>query len=156
MMIRTKKRLGWCITWLVLNLVFIWGNSLLTGEASGALSNWVAEVLSKLIPGFEMGMPQGGRGLLRKFAHFGEFALLGMCLRWLFGMLQKSPKLYLFSAVCGVTAAFVDEGIQMFVPGRGPGLMDVGIDSCGVVLGIVLLSLIHNKAKSKNMEEIKQ
>ncbi|MBO5837209.1 MAG: VanZ family protein [Oscillospiraceae bacterium] len=155
-MIRTKKRMGWCIAFLVLNLAFIWGNSLLPGEVSGALSNWVGDILSRLMPGYEAGMPQEGRGLLRKLAHFSEFALLGCALRWLFGMLHKTPKLYLFSAVCGVTAAFVDEGIQMFVPDRGPGLLDVGIDSCGVVLGIVLLTLIHRKVKSKNLEETKK
>lgn len=156
-MIRTKKRMAWCVAWLIVNLAFIWGNSLLPGELSGALSNWVGDVLSRLIPGFEAGMPQEGRGLLRKFAHFSEFALLGMCLRWLFGMLTKAPKLYFLSALCGVAAAFVDEGIQMFVPDRGPGLLDVGIDSAGVILGITLLSLIrHYRIKQKTLEEMKQ
>lgn len=155
-MIQTKKRMGWCIACLILNLTFIWGNSLLPGEISGALSNWLGDVLSKLIPGYEAGMPQEGRGLLRKLAHFGEFALLGMCLRWLFGMLQKTPKLYFFSAACGAAVAFVDEGIQMFVPDRGPGLWDVGIDCLGVCLGIVLLSVIHHKVKLKQSEEIKK
>lgn len=152
-MIRTQKRMRWCITCLILNLIFIWGNSLLPGEISGALSNWLGDILSKLIPGYEAGMPQEGRGLLRKLAHFGEFALLGMCLRWLFGMLTKAPKFYWLSAACGAAVAFVDEGIQMFVPDRGPGLWDVGIDFLGVMLGITLLSAIHYKVKMKKLEE---
>lgn len=147
-MIYTKKRMSLCIACLVVDLAFIWGNSLLPGITSEAASNWVADIISWLIPNYGMG--DSGRGLLRKFAHFGEFALLGCTLRWLFGMLQKTPKLYLFSALCGVAAAFVDEGIQMFVPDRGPGLLDVGIDFLGIMLGIATLSLIHNKVKTKN------
>lgn len=40
-MIRTDKRLRLCVTLLVLILVFIWGNSLMPGEVSQAISNWV-------------------------------------------------------------------------------------------------------------------
>ena len=43
----------------------------------------------------------------------------------------------------GAAAACIDETIQVFVPGRGPGLRDVAIDCLGVLLGIVLLHLGH-------------
>ena len=51
-------------------------------------------------------------------------------------MLQK--KIYL-PAVCGFLAACVDETIQLFVPGRGPRVTDVLLDSVGVTCGILLL-----------------
>lgn len=141
-MIRTKERLGLCIFLLVLNLTFIWGNSLLPGTVSGALSDWVGDILSGLFgttPG-----ESAGSGLLRKLAHFVEFMALGMCLRWLFGMLQRKTFQQLtFPLIAGIFAACIDETIQMFVPGRGPGIKDVGIDSLGVLLGVVLVSLIY-------------
>ena len=132
-MIRTENRLRLCLALLILNLAFIWGNSLLPGEVSGAFSDWVKELLAKLFAGEG---PETSGGLLRKIAHFTEFAALGMVLSWLFGMLQKG-KVYPF--VCGAAAACIDETIQMFVPDRGPSIRDVCIDSCGVVTGMILL-----------------
>ena len=98
----------------------------------------------------------GGGDLLRKIAHCAEFACLGVCLRWLFGMLMKRHAAWLgLPFAAGVAAAFVDEGIQMLVPGRGPGLIDVGIDTIGVVLGIGFLSIIYVYRKTKTTEENK-
>ena len=138
-MIRTDKRLRLCTALLICNLVFIWGNSLLPGEVSGAFSDWVKAILSKLFSG-DADDSSGG-GLLRKVAHFTEFAALGMCLAWLHGMLQKG-KLRPF--LWGVLAASVDETIQRFVPDRGPSVKDVCIDSAGVLAGIILLWIGHD------------
>lgn len=147
-MIRTEKRLRICSCLLVLNLCFIWGNSLLPGEISGAFSDWVKGILAALLPG---GSPvTSGGGLLRKLAHFTEFAALGMCLTWFFGMLQKPRYLPL---LCGAAAACVDETIQRFVPDRGPSLRDVGIDTCGVLTGMILLLIGHYLLTRKHLEE---
>ena len=148
-MIRTEKRLRICWTLLILNLCFIWGNSLLPGSVSGAISDWVKDLLARIFPGEVPGVTTGG-GLLRKIAHFTEFAALGASLGWLSGMLRKSklrPLLYGFGAAC------VDETIQVFVPGRGPSLKDVGIDTCGVIVGMILLTFGHHLIhKVKHLE----
>ena len=150
-MIRTAKRLRLCVTLLIVNLAFIWGNSLLPGGVSGALSHWLRNVLAWLFD--NTGTPDGGHGLLRKIAHFTEFCCLGLCLCWLFGMLRQSRWQWVVSALgAGVLAACVDECIQMFVPGRGPGILDVAIDSSGVLLGIIILTLTQ-KRKSKQLEK---
>lgn len=135
-MIRTERRMRLCTVLLVCNLAFIWGNSMLPGEVSGAFSNWVKDTLESLLP--VGGTSPSGAGLLRKAAHFTEFTLLGMVLSWLFGMLQRKKT---WPLLCGVAAACVDETIQRFVPDRGPSIRDVGIDSCGVLTGIFLLHL---------------
>lgn len=137
-MLRTEKRMGIAITWLALNLLFIWGNSLLPGEVSGAFSDWVKGILAAVLPAPEA--PDGGGFLVRKMAHFTEFAALGMCLGWLCAMLNKGKILPFFS---GAAAACVDETIQRFVPGRGPGIRDVCIDAAGVLTGLALLYLFH-------------
>ena len=139
-MIRTKRRLRLCTALLACCLVFIWGNSLLPGEVSGAISNEVKEILEALFPGGETSSSESSF-LLRKAAHFTEFAALGMCLGWLFGMLEKG-KIPPF--LLGAAAACVDETIQRFVPGRGPSLRDVGIDCSGVLAGLILLHLGHH------------
>lgn len=143
-MICTQKRLRICTALLIANLAFIWGNSLLPGEISGAISDWVKNLLALLFPGD--GPIASGGGLIRKIAHFTEFAALGALLGWLFAMLQK--KKY-WPLLCGITAACVDETIQRFVPDRGPSLKDVGIDACGVLTGMILLYLGHTYLKKK-------
>ena len=145
---RTDGRMRLCITLLICNLIFIWGNSLLPGEISGAFSDWVKSVLAKFLP---MGPDDGsGGGLLRKAAHFSEFAALGMCLAWLHGMLQKGKLLPFF---WGAAAAAVDETIQRFVPDRGPSIKDVCIDSAGVLTGIVLLWLGYHYFTKRSMNK---
>ena len=142
-MIRTEKRLRLCRALLILNLTFIWGNSLLPGETSAAFSDWVKGLLLPILPeGLSSG---GGGGLLRKVAHFTEFAALGMCLKWLLSMLEKKAWT---GIIWGGMAACVDEMIQIFVPGRGPGIKDVGIDVLGVCTGIFLLCFGHTLLKS--------
>ena len=145
---RTDKRLRLCTALLVCNLVFIWGNSMLPGSVSGAFSDWVRDILAKLLPGEVPGVTSGG-GLLRKVAHFTEFTALGMLLAWLHGMLQKG-KLQPF--LWGILAASVDETIQCFVPDRGPGIKDVCSDSAGVLTGIILLWTGYHFVKKRTLK----
>ena len=139
---RTKKRLALCISLLVLLLAFIWGNSLLPGEESGDLSGLVGKIIGALLPFLDLNSGIGSF-ILRKFAHFSEFAALGMVLAWLFGMTQSRKWLALsLPLICGVAAAGIDETIQIFSPGRYPSIVDVGIDSAGVLTGILALLLL--------------
>ena len=140
-MMATEKRLRLSKWLLGLILCFIWGNSLLPGRISEAFSLWVKALLDGI---FQPGGPDRGDGLLRKLAHFTEFAALGAALAWRFGMLEKRKANAL---VFGALAACVDETIQLFVPERGPGIRDVAIDTCGVCAGMGLLLLAHTFTK---------
>ena len=153
MMIRSKTRLWICVGLLAANIIFIWGNSLLPGEISGAFSDWVNSLLAPLF-GWDADV-SGGGGLLRKIAHFTEFACLGVCLRWLWGMLEaKRLKPFLYALAAAVAVACIDETIQIFVPLRGPGIKDVLIDTAGAITGISILSFTH-WLKTKKLEENK-
>jgi VanZ family protein len=146
-MIRTEKRLRLCAALIVVNLCFIWGNSLLPGEISGAISDAVKNLLRWCLS--FLNLPSGGGGgggLLRKVAHFTEFACLGGLFTWLFSMLRRPVMLALG---CGLLAACVDETIQIFVPNRGPSVFDVGIDTAGVAVGVTLLLLFHHKKRNQ-------
>ena len=133
-MTRQRKRLRLCTALLILNLAFIWGNSLLPAACSQALSDWVMGLLP--FSGDPAALPVGGSGLLRKLAHFLEFAGLGLLLTWRQKLLGKPAGKGLMWAAA---AACLDETIQLFVPGRGPGLRDVLIDVCGAGAGMILL-----------------
>ena len=142
-------RLKLCITLLCVNLAFIWGNSLLPGEISGAFSDWVKDLLKALFGGSSGG--GGGGGLLRKLAHFTEFTCLGLCLAWLFRMVrEKHSEHWLLPLLCGFLVACIDETIQIFIPLRGPAIKDVGIDTSGVFLGIVIINVCQQIKILKN------
>ena len=125
-----KKRTRLCVTLIVLNLCFIWGNSMLPGEVSGALSDWLGRLL-----GLGQGDPSQGTGLLRKLAHFSEFACLGFLLCWLAYLKgERGFHIFALALLGGLLAACIDESIQMLTPERGPGLVDVWIDTSGVAI----------------------
>lgn len=149
---RTKLRLLLAIALTVCLLAFIWGNSAMPGETSGQLSGWVGQLLQKLFPFLRLDTPEG-KHLVRKLAHFSEFAALGCCVGWLLGMLKK--RLWGLTAMaCGVAVAGIDEVIQIFSPGRHCSIVDVGIDSAGVLTGIgvlCLLCLLTEKVKNKRV-----
>ena len=134
-MMGRNTQLRICTVLLILNLAFIWGNSLMPAEASQAFSDWMMSVLGS-VPVEQA--PEAGSGVLRKIAHFAEFSTLGFLLAWLFALLRRRIWLAL---PFGIAAACLDEVIQMFVPGRGPGILDVAIDTCGVLTGILLLRI---------------
>lgn len=154
---KTNGRLTVCCAMLGLLLAFIWGNSLLPGHISGAFSDWVRKILRQLLPFlFKNASDSAGGGLLRKIAHFTEFAALGACFCWLYAMLMtKQYRLILCAAASGVLAACVDETIQRFVPQRHGCLTDVGIDTAGVLTGIVLFMIAYLINKKQHMEEMK-
>lgn len=154
-----QKYIRLCTVLILCNVAFIWGNSLMPGSISGAISGFVNDLVHMLFPspGQE---PEAGHGLLRKLAHFTEFATLGVLLVWQFRMWQV-PRWagYVLPLLGGFLVACGDETIQRFVPDRGPSLKDVGIDTLGTATGIVLITLIlfiHRCIKLKKLEENQQ
>ena len=132
---------------LMLNLAFIWGNSLMNGTDSGNLSGGIMDWLNTFL-GLE---PEGAEllhHLIRKAAHFTEFACLGVLLAW-HSLLREEKHKFALPALLGMAAGLVDETIQLFTPDRGPSLTDVWIDTSGAVVGIMLLLLGHHLIKRK-------
>lgn len=147
---RNRKRL-WNIllgVLLALTLCFIWGNSLLSREDSSELSGWVTEWLTPIME--DLSLQQPDEHVIRKLAHFGEFALLGLELAGLFFLNRgRSFKSVCLSALCALAAASADETIQLF-SGRAAMLKDVLLDFSGALTGILLLWLLTLGQKKKS------
>ena len=131
-----KKRNALCCVLIALNLALIWGNSVLPGGVSMELSDGFLALLGRSIPF----LARIGSMLIRKLAHFSEFACLGLLLGWLLSP-EGGFRGFAAPALLGTLAACVDETIQRFVPGRESSLIDVWIDIFGVCAGILLLRL---------------
>ena len=146
-MIVAKKRKILCAALIAANLAFIWGNSLLPGTDSGNLSGGIMAWINSFL-----GLGEAGAEtlhlLIRKGAHFTEFACLGLLLTWHFGMAEvKDAARVAYPLLGSVLAACTDETIQIFVDGRGSSLLDVWVDTFGAMAGIILLLLGHHLRK---------
>lgn len=145
-MVTTPKRVRLCLALIVANMLFIWGNSALTAEVSSAISDFVWRVLGGLFSG-QNTSETGGTGLLRKLAHFAEFACLGLL--WCWYLLMGKRKAWL-GFLPGLCTACVDEAIQSFVPGRAPRVTDIAIDLAGFGLGLGTMVLIQSIKQWRN------
>ena len=134
-----KTQLSICLILLALMLSFIWGNSLLAAPQSAELSGEVVGWLRRFLNWLPI-----SEHLVRKLAHFGEFACLGALFGWLFQILnQQSFHKFTMPLLAAFLAALVDETLQVLTPERGPSVIDVWIDSFGAAAGIALLYLGH-------------
>lgn len=141
-MVYSRKRLTLCLVLLGLLLTVIWGNSLLHGELSNRISGFFGWFVNGVAPDANAGAGESGHSILRKAGHLIEFCLLGLLLSWLARMTWKKTWQHLWLPLLGgATVACVDETIQHFVPGRACRITDVGIDTLGCALGIVIITL---------------
>lgn len=136
---------------ILLTLGFIFGHSAMSRSASLSESSAVAGWLMKLLR-LESVDPDRLVGIVRKLAHFAEFALLGGETSLLLRAIGR-PVSFLrggFSLLCCLLAAVCDETVQIF-SGRGPGIVDVWIDFAGAFFGFFLLlglsGLLRKKAR---------
>ena len=147
---RNRKRLWNTLlgVLLVLTLCFIWGNSLLSRENSAAFSGKVVELLTPIFSSLSMEGPD--EHVIRKLAHFTEYAILGLELAALFFINRgRSLKSIGYSALCALAAGSADETIQLF-SGRAAMLKDILLDFSGALTGILLLWLLTLGQKKKS------
>ena len=141
-----KKRI---LTILIcLNLALIWGNSLMSGLESEAVSGGLLALLGRFLP---MLLTETGHTLLRKAAHFSEFALLGTLFCGRCALDRGTVPFHLMGF--GLAVACIDETIQIFTPGRASSLVDVWIDTSGFALGLVIIltvTAVVNAKKEKH------
>ncbi len=151
-----KNRLFWRRFFLVaalLTAVLIFFFSSQDGEESSELSNGVTLEVAQIIrPDFES-LPRADQqsyleslgGVVRKCAHFCEFALLAFNLMFYFSLRRDDGRLRPSLPIAWGLAtlyAGTDELHQRFVSDRGPALLDVGIDSAGALTGALVAALL--------------
>lgn len=141
----THHRRRWTIAFFVW-LCVVWGHSLMSGEASSAESSGVVDVLRPLFALFGVSDQHVMSFVVRKTAHFSEYAILGglglrMAVAW-FGATKRAIAL-----ACGILLVVpcVDEAIQLLVPGRAGMSTDILIDMAGGALGLLACWLCISK-----------
>ena len=143
---------------------FIFFMSAQTGDESASMSSPVADFVIKIfVPDYEDKTPIEQEDIkhtveliIRKGAHFTEYAILGFLVYLVVQMyVLKTKARFLISWLFSTLYAASDEFHQSFVGGRGPQVKDVCIDSAGAFVGVLLsvvFILILIKRANKKMQ----
>lgn len=133
--------------WLLLGLcgviiAYIWHNSLQSAWLSDSRSLAVLALVEK--GAAYLGLSHTAvltNHVIRKAAHVSEYFVLGNAVRLAVQYLpQVRRRAWCYTIVFGIGIASIDESLQLFSPGRGAQIQDVGIDTCGVILGCLVMS----------------
>lgn len=83
-----------------------------------------------------------GERILRKGAHFGEYAVMGILTFGILYCYLKKCSAYLFAVIWVAVSAALDEWHQYYVPGRYASVYDVFLDTMGGMSGAFLCCMI--------------
>ena len=122
---------------------FIFSNSLEPREVSNDRSNGIVDEIKPIVDPQDT-IPRGTfNHYVRKSAHFLEFAALGFCLMGLTDAIGRKHRIPRVPAalLAALLIASMDETLQFFAAGRGPGVKDVLIDCLGATCGLLLMLL---------------
>lgn len=134
--------------WMVVIFLFSAQNGETSSETSGQIVDQIAPIVIKEYDKLPEPVRQSKEAILtlivRKSAHFSEYAFLGLltffALPW-----NKIKRLTQILTAFGIGTfyAITDEFHQTFSDGRSPAVVDVLIDSAGVLSGILLAWLLY-------------
>ena len=131
-----------CAGWMS----FIFLMSAMPGDVSGAQSGTVVRILLALLDALPGRIELSANALSRlellgrKAAHMTEYAILFFLLS--FSLRQSGARrIHLKALLLCACYAATDEWHQSFVGGRGPSIVDVGIDTLGAALALCVQAL---------------
>ena len=151
------KYAKWILTaLLIVWCAVIWQFSAAPGGASENTSSQVQDFCNEVLDRAGVDFDVTSK-MIRKTAHFLEFFVLGVlaagCL-----LAHGFRHWHLLAPLVFVPVAVIDECIQIFVPGRGPHILDVLLDCTGGVCGAaavfaLILTILYIKDKRKEKFE---
>lgn len=125
---------------ILLWMYIVFGFSSQNGEESSGISFKISMLLTKN----NEEIANNIEPYVRKIAHFSEYAVGGILIFLLFLTFEKiSPMMRnILSMVITIIYAITDEIHQLFIPGREGKIVDVYIDTLGIITGILFINLI--------------
>lgn len=167
------KRTLFRITMLILlglTFISIFNFSNQDGQASSGLSKKVARKIVDVFP-YTKNLSEKTKNkivektqpIIRKGAHLSIYTLVGIFIMSFISTYKIHLKYkFLISILVGLVYASSDEIHQSFIPGRTASIIDVGIDTTGILLGIILVlivisvykALTEKKTKCRNIKTV--
>lgn len=141
---------------LVLTFISIFNFSNQDGQTSGGLSRKVARKMVDVFP-YTKNLKEEAKNkiveksqpIIRKGAHLSIYTLVGILIMSFISTYKIHLKYkFLISILVGLIYASSYEIHQSFIPDRTASIIDVGIDTSGVLIGIMLVLIIISVYKS--------
>lgn len=132
---------------IILNIAFIWSMSMYSKAESSGQSSSVIEILRDILPILHKVNDEVLTVIVRKLAHFSEFAALGGLVASALWEYTDRKKLS-YSSLAFVTllmcfsVASTDETIQLFT-NRGCQVKDILLDFSGALFGFLIISAVR-------------
>lgn len=136
---------------LVIMMAVIFFFSAMEGDESSDTSSRFLQPIINLVEGIthhdmNRSTIESLHWLIRKAAHFTEYAIFGIMALFAFnGLFKKKIWLIIVPEIISFLYALSDEFHQYFVPGRYASFGDVMIDSSGALVGILIVGAIIKK-----------
>ena len=153
------KVISCLITIFVMALIFFFSSQ--TAEVSSETSSGITKIVANIISGFITRLTPDGvykaiHTLIRKTAHFTLFFVLGLSVANTASVVfsLKSGKLLASSVAFCALYAISDELHQIAVPGRGPMVGDVLIDTLGSLCAVAIYILVKNTYVRRKKNDI--
>ena len=140
---RIKKIILWTI--VIAYTLWIFHNSAQTGKVSANLSQTLSYRIYDHLQFLHFMPFKLFHTLIRKFAHFSEYALLGILVSTISSHTIQERQQKLLIILWMILAPMIDEGIQSFTPGRSAELRDCIIDICGYGSGLLITYLLKQR-----------
>lgn len=158
---RLPKPLSFLPALCILYIIFIFSSQ--NGDDSAQVSRSVGEILVTAFNDiFKLNLnasqivyhSESLQTLIRKTAHITEYFLLALSIAFPLHVYRlRGARLLLATGISSVVFAGLDELHQSFVSDRISSLSDVGIDSIGVLLGILAILLYRHIQHRKTMSQ---
>lgn len=124
-------------------VLLVWGHSLVQGPQSSLESGMVVALVRPLFEALGVTDVDLMTLIVRKGAHFSEYAVLGVLAWGLFSArLRERGRAPLPAAYLVALVPVCDECLQLLVPGRSGRPTDVLIDLAGLCAGVLLATAV--------------
>lgn len=153
---KARAAVPWLLLLIWLSVIFLF--SAQGGGASNSISGRVVDTILRAVDRQDsMSLYNTVNTIVRKGAHFTEYAILAVLWAKCFSGIKKIGKhsLWLAFAASVISASF-DEFHQSFVSGRTPLVTDVLIDSSGALLGIIVFAAVRHLLLRKKADKSKK
>lgn len=142
-----KKWISWglVLAWMAVIFLFSAQPGDQSGELSGSLLQTILQFWQTLFPNSQPNLDIL-HWVIRKGAHFAVYFVLGFLnINALKASGIHGKKAWLIAILIAIVYAISDEWHQSFVPGRGPAVKDVVIDTVGASFGTGLYQLLFRQ-----------
>lgn len=141
-----KKRILFAV------LVIVWMITIFCfSNENGETSQGTSDIITNAIINVNQELEKNRETIsfcVRKLAHFSIYFVGGILLFEFYSTFDVTKKrIFGMSALTGICYACFDEFHQLFISGRSGQFRDVCIDSTGVIIALIIITVIANKCK---------